>query len=103
MQERPWRSWYQLEIWRRRRALQLRQFPLCKMCLERGVATPATVADHVRSHRGDWNEFRLGALQSLCKDCHDKHKRVLESDGYSSQIGDDGWPVDPKHPANATR
>jgi 5-methylcytosine-specific restriction endonuclease McrA len=101
--ERPWREWYQLEIWRRRRRLQLREFPLCAMCLERGVTTPATVADHVESHGGDWNKFRLGRLQSLCKPCHDRGKRLLEIDGCVQDIDHDGWPTDPRHPANKQR
>jgi 5-methylcytosine-specific restriction endonuclease McrA len=98
--ERPWRSWYQLEVWRRRRRLQLRFEPLCAFCIARGVVTPATIADHVTPHRGDWNAFRLGALQSLCSDCHVRMKRRIDLHGYSSEIGDDGWPIDPRHPAN---
>jgi hypothetical protein len=27
---------------------------------------PASVADHVTSHRGDFTAFRLGPLRSLC-------------------------------------
>jgi len=98
---RPWREWYQLNVWRRRRALQLKQHPLCVMCESRGVVTPATVADHVKPHRGDWNSFRLGALQSLCSACHNAYKRRLDLDGYQSDLIDqDGWPIDPRHPAN---
>src|SRR5262249_12406729 len=37
---------------------------------EAGRVTPATVADHIESHRGDFNAFRLGQLRSLCADCH---------------------------------
>jgi hypothetical protein len=75
--------------------------PLCKMCLARGVTMPATIADHVDSHRGDWNAFLLGDLQSLCKACHDSSKRQLDIRGCSSDIGDDGWPTDPRHPTNS--
>jgi len=73
------------------------------MCLARGITTPATVADHIASHGGDWNAFCLGALQSLCKPCHDRGKRLLDLDGCSHEIGDDGWPTDPRHRANAPR
>lgn len=83
--------------------MQLRTHPLCATCLSRGVTTPATIADHVEPHRGDWNAFMLGKLQSLCKPCHDKDKRLLDLHGYSDDIGDDGWPLDPRHPANAKR
>src|SRR5260370_7768422 len=44
--------------------------PLCRLCLEAGRVTPATVADHVTPHRGDFTAFRLGELRSLCADCH---------------------------------
>jgi hypothetical protein len=48
--------------WARRRAHQLRIEPLCRLCLEAGRVTPATVADHIVPHRGDFTAFRLGEL-----------------------------------------
>jgi hypothetical protein len=98
--DRPWRQWYQLNIWRRRRRLHLQQEPLCAFCIDRGVATPAVIADHVVPHRGNWNAFRLGTLQSLCNDCHVRMKHHFDLHGYTSEIGADGWPLDPRHPAN---
>ena len=86
--------------WKRRRALQLKAEPLCKMCLANGLVTPATVADHVEQHHKDWNKFVLGKLQSLCTECHNRTKRVIELRGYGLEVDDDGWPTDPKHPAN---
>jgi len=100
---RPWRDWYQTAAWRRRRAHQLKIEPLCRMCLARGVTTPASIADHIESHGGNWNLFRLGALQSLCANCHNSQKRLLENYGWSPDIDDDGWPTDPRHPANVRR
>jgi len=93
--------WYNSAHWRRRRALQLRQHPLCVMCLAHGVTTPTTAADHVVSHRGDWNAFIVGELQSLCEPCPNRGKRLLDERGYTNDIDDDGWPTDPRHPANA--
>jgi hypothetical protein len=61
-----------LERHRRRARHQLKIEPLCRFCLVRGVAVRAEVADHIEPHNGDWNSFRLGALQSLCKRCHDR-------------------------------
>ena len=98
-----WQHFYDTGVWKRMRRLQLKHEPLCKMCLDRGIVTPARVADHVEEHRGDWNKFRLGTLQSLCFDCHDIHKRRIDLHGYSSDIDDDGWPTDPRHPANKMR
>jgi len=101
MQTRPWRQWYQLERWRRRRRLQLRHFPVCRMCEARGLVTVATIADHVSSHRGDWNAFLLGELQSLCADCHNRLKQRLTLDGFcATSLDRNGWPLDLRHPAN---
>jgi 5-methylcytosine-specific restriction endonuclease McrA len=66
-------------FWRRRRALQLREEPFCKMCADRGLTTPATTVDHVEPHRGDPNAFFLGPLQSLCTACHSRDKQRQEN------------------------
>ncbi len=93
-----WRSWYQLEVWRKRRRLQLLFMPLCAECHKRGKTTPATIADHIESHHGDWNTFRLGKLQSLCSHCHESTKKVVDLRGYDPTIGPDGMPIDLRHP-----
>lgn len=77
-QARPWRRWYNLAAWKRRRAEQLAREPLCKMCLAEGRTTVATVADHREPHRGDWDRFIGGALDSLCKPHHDGKKQREE-------------------------
>jgi hypothetical protein len=41
-----------------------------RLVLEGNRLTPASIADHDPPHKGDWNAFRLGPLQSLCRDCH---------------------------------
>jgi hypothetical protein len=73
------------------------------MCLERKVVAPATVADHVTPHNGDHQLFYFGELQSLCAHCHNHRKKRLETHGYLLDIGTDGWPIDPRHPANTPR
>ena len=98
MTERGYRDWYGLERWRKRSRYQLRVRPLCAICLQRGEVTPATHADHVEPHKGDWNRFLLGDLQSLCARCHSGPKRMVELRGYDTRIGLDGYPVDPNHP-----
>ena len=70
------------------------------MCLANGIVRQATVADHIEQHHKDWNKFKLGELQSLCVDCHNRTKRVIELCGYGLEVDDDGWPSDPNHPAN---
>jgi 5-methylcytosine-specific restriction enzyme A len=89
--------------WKNRARHQLAIHPLCRYCMERGIVTPATIADHVEPHRGDINKFWLGELQSLCKNCHDSGKKAEEQRGYRIDIGADGWPLDPNHPAYAKR
>jgi 5-methylcytosine-specific restriction enzyme A len=96
-----WRDWYQLQRWRKIAKHQLKIEPLCKLCLAAGIASRATIADHVESHRGDWNSFILGKLQSLCKPCHDSTKRTLR--GFHPAIGEDGFPIDPRHPVYGVR
>jgi hypothetical protein len=95
-----WSRYYDSAFWRRRRKLQMKHQPLCQMCLTRGLVTPAKVADHIEPHNGSWTKFRLGALQSLCFDCHDRRKRIIELRGYDLDVDDDGWPTSPEHPAN---
>jgi hypothetical protein len=90
--------WYCTASWQRRRAHQLMIEPLCRLCLERGRVTPATVADHIEPHRGDFAAFRLGELRSLCADCHNG------LDGTNrpgrSPVRPDGTPSDPHHTWN---
>jgi hypothetical protein len=43
---------YHRARWQRLRRLQLTQHPLRKFCL--GIVMPATVADHIEPHRGNW-------------------------------------------------
>jgi 5-methylcytosine-specific restriction endonuclease McrA len=93
-------SWYQLTAWRKRRARQLRDHPICKLCESQNIITPATVADHVTPHQGEWNAFLTTPLQSLCATCHSGDKRSQESKGWSNRIdAATGFPVDPRHPA----
>lgn len=94
-----WDHWYGSARWQRLRAHQLLAHPLCALCASRGLVKPARIVDHVEPHRGDWMKFITGKLQSLCKACHDGEKKIVELRGYSTTIGDDGWPTDPKHPA----
>jgi 5-methylcytosine-specific restriction endonuclease McrA len=92
--DRPQRSWYQLERWRKIRRRQLAVEPFCAMCAANGLAVPATVADHVKPHNGDWQMFLYGKLQSLCKSCHDSDKRYIDLHGHARyEFGVDGWPV----------
>ena len=91
---------YNTAAWKRARAAQLSAHPLCRMHLELGQTVPATVADHIRPHRGDLGLFLSSDnLQSLCKACHDSHKQAQEhnADGVLRGAGLDGRPLDLAH------
>ena len=96
-----WLRYYKTARWQRMRGMQLKRYPLCKMCLSDGVVTPATVVDHVVPHNGDWHFFILGPLQSLCATHHNSTKKQEEINGFSPQVGLDGWPTDHNHPVYA--
>lgn len=65
------------------------------------MVVAATVANHKIPHKGDESLFfDRNNLESTCKTCHDGPIQSEERRGYSSEIGGDGWPVDPKHPSN---
>lgn len=102
-EDRGYRAWYSLERWRRRAKLQLRLHPLCAICLYKGIPVAATICDHIENHKGDWNKFMLGPVQSLCKSCHDGAKRMIDIRGYDTAIGADGYPLDPRHPVYQRR
>ena len=92
-------NWYSSARWRKRAALQLREHPLCAMCLalpERKV-TVAKIADHITPHRGDKVAFFTGAIQSLCAPCHSSTKAQLERKGYVNDVAGDGQPIDRNH------
>jgi hypothetical protein len=64
------------------------------MCAAKGRAVPATIVDHVQPHKGDWNRFLTGKLQSLCAHCHESDKKFEELNGYQRiTFGVDGWPI----------
>jgi hypothetical protein len=96
--DRGARDWYQLNRHRKRAKHQLQLEPFCSLCDEKGIARAAQIADHVVPHKGDWTEFRMGELQSLCKACHDSTKQLIELHGCDPRIGLDGFPIDKKHP-----
>jgi 5-methylcytosine-specific restriction protein A len=98
-----WSAFYNTARWQRLRKHQLREHPVCAFCLQRGQVVPAVVVDHIEPHKGDWNRFCLGKLQSLCEVCHNGRKREIELRGYCTDVGLDGYPLDPNHPFNRAR
>lgn len=98
MHEEDPRTWYGTYRWKQRHRQQMRKHPLCHHCAQKGLVVIAVIADHVKPHKGDWNSFWLGELQSLCRNCHESGKKFEEARGFRSDIGADGLPLDPTHP-----
>lgn len=97
----PWRSWYKTARWQSlRQVVFARDLFTCQRC-GRLLPDGAAVADHRTAHKGDAALFWDAAnVQTLCKPCHDGAKQSEEARGYSTEIGADGFPIDPRHPAN---
>jgi 5-methylcytosine-specific restriction protein A len=97
------RPLYKTARWRRlRHQVFLRDLYRCRMCGRLQGDTSQLTCDHIVPHKGDMGLFWDQAnLQTLCSDpCHIKHKQQAERIGYSTEVGDDGLPLDPLHPAN---
>jgi hypothetical protein len=95
---------YSTAKWRRASAFQLQREPLCKFCLDQGITTPATCADHIKPHHGNREEFWRGALtpgglMSLCESCHSGPKRRIEHgrEGLVRGVDSNGEPLDHDH------
>jgi len=98
-----YRRLYKQARWIPLRAHQLQAKPLCEWCYAKGLTVVATVAHHTEPHRGDRAKFFDSTnLTSLCAPCHDNDAAQIEAKGYSTAIGEDGWPTDPRHVANRT-
>ena len=93
---------YSSKPWRNLRDAVLSENPLCVHCKEQGRVTAAQEVDHIEpiTHGGDpwdWDN-----LQPLCKSCHSRKTLNEKRHGntYVGGCGPDGWPTDPRHPAN---
>lgn len=96
------RHLYKTPRWQRIRAETLARDSACVIHkAELGEIVPATHCDHVIPHRNEPRHFFRGPFQGLCDHCHNSKKQREELEGFSRQIGDDGWPVDDRHPFNA--
>ena len=103
MYQKPaYERWYHSKRWERLARIHKAMNPCCVMCAEHGVVMAAEVTDHVIPHRGSEHLFwDMKNWQSLCKAHHDHDKKQLEGKkGFVTDIGADGFPVDPNHPFN---
>lgn len=64
-------------MWSKARAVYLAHNPLCKLCEDQGVITPATQVDHIIPHRGNYELFwDPENWQGLCASCHSKKTKA---------------------------
>jgi len=98
-----YRKLYKTKHWRHlRETVLLRDMfrcARCKVTLVRGRTNPrSAVVHHIEAHKGDPDLFfDVNNLQAVCWSCHSGVIQSEEIRGYSTEIGEDGWPVDPKH------
>lgn len=81
--KQEWRRWYKTGQWQRIAKRQIASEPTCRLCRAKGLATPATVCDHVERHNGDPVRFWSGPFQSLCASCHSSDKQRQEREAIS--------------------
>lgn len=90
---------YDTQRWRNLRDQVLHEEPLCRMCERMGRTTASRIVDHITPHKNNpvlfWDRSNL---QALCASCHSGNKRMQEAHGYSQACGQDGLPLDQKHP-----
>lgn len=93
--KKPWAHLYDRAQYKRIRLKRLSAEPLCRMCKERfDRMRPATVCDHIIPHKGDeFLFFSFENTQSLCKECHDTHKKRDEIGAVvKHEFNVDGYP-----------
>ncbi len=73
-------------IWRKIRANQLHNEPLCRPCKKQGRIIQATQVDHID---GDCNHNEDSNYQSICKTCHDK--KSAREHGFKATADETAW------------
>lgn len=77
-------KYYNSRTWKYLRNAYIKQHPLCEMCLQNGIVTPAEHVHHKNefmrgnTDRERWTLFTDETnLQALCKNCHiEIHKQL---------------------------
>jgi 5-methylcytosine-specific restriction protein A len=68
------------------------------MCKDIGDVTGASVVDHIKPHKGDYELFwDADNHQALCKPCHDRHKQRQDRTGVVPGFKPNGSPLDTQH------
>jgi 5-methylcytosine-specific restriction enzyme A len=61
---------YDKRQWRRLREQVLRMEPLCRLCVQRGLAVPAVDVDHITPLADGGEAWAFTNLRPLCHSCH---------------------------------
>lgn len=73
-------------VWRKARITYLSHRPLCKLCEDQDVITPATVVDHIVPHKGDQDLFwDTTNWQPLCEPCHNAKTASEDMGSWSAK------------------
>jgi len=75
----------------------LSENPLCVMCKRQGKVKGSYIVDHIEPHRGNVDKFWAGPFQALCKECHDRHKKMEEQGGVAMGCDKEGYPLSGGH------
>ena len=98
----PWAKYYRTNRWAKISKFCLKRDKLCAQCLRDGKVEPAVLTHHTIPYRENSTplDFWRGPFEVLCFSCHEVIHGRAKSREYISDIGADGWPLDPTHPAN---
>jgi 5-methylcytosine-specific restriction endonuclease McrA len=98
------KRWYDSVRWRKASKSFLNRNPLCVFCAHFGRDTAATIVDHKKPHKGDYELFwNQDNWQGLCASCHSGIKRIQENKGHSAACDINGQPIDESHPWNSKK
>ncbi|MBK8225393.1 MAG: HNH endonuclease [Candidatus Obscuribacter sp.] len=61
---------YNSKTWRNAATVHKMQNPVCKLCEEKGITTPAEITDHITPISKGGSKMDFDNLQSLCRACH---------------------------------
>ena len=75
------RKWLNSARYKKMRARQLRNEPLCRECGKNGIVKAAVIYDHIIPHKENYELFWYGEAQSLCIKCHNI-KTSTEDGGF---------------------
>lgn len=78
---------YWTNRWKKIRAIVLREQPVCVMCEQLGLATPAKIVDHIKELEDGADPFDRSNLQPLCVSHHNnktaKERKIRRKVGKS--------------------